>query len=226
MNPPKRPRKRPKATYAVDLLRELISTGELPAGQHLMEEELAELTGTSRTPVREALHLLEKEKLVVRRSRGGYEVRPVTHREIQEVAGVRAVLESYAIKLASRRISLEFLDRMEANIRDFEAAIEEDQRQELVALNEDFHGMLYQAADSRVLTQMLNELSQVTYRLRVITLYDQQGARLALRDHRRIFRALKKGEIEEAARLGGEHLLTGGRMMQDLISRKSQEPTD
>ncbi|MGD9124340.1 MAG: GntR family transcriptional regulator, partial [Desulfarculaceae bacterium] len=76
--------KRPKVEIVTDLLRRMIFKGELAPGRRLMEEDIARLSGASRTPVREALHCLEKEKLIVRRKSTGFEVRPLNPREIKE----------------------------------------------------------------------------------------------------------------------------------------------
>ena len=90
--------RRPLGEQVTSLVRRMIQEGELTPGVRLVEEHLAAVIGTSRTPIREALHRLEQEKLVMRRKQGGYQVRPLSAREVEETAGVRAVLESYQCK--------------------------------------------------------------------------------------------------------------------------------
>lgn len=211
--------KQPKVTTATDLLRRMIVKGELPPGSRLMEKDLARLTGTSRTPVREALHLLEKENLVVRRKSGGYEVRPLNAREIQEFIAVRAVLEAYAMRLAGPRISQVILEAMEANLAEFEQATKVMDKQGLVDLNQAFHDIIYQTADSQVLVRVITDLSQILHRFRIAILTYPEGAVQALGDHRRIYGALKEGDIEKAARYNEEHFLEGGRLMLAFIEK-------
>ena len=209
--------KRPKVEISTDLLRRMIIKGQLSPGSRLMEPELARLTGTSRTPVREALHLLEKENLVVRRKSGGYEVRPLNAREIQEFIGVRAVLESYAMRLAMPRVSLVILEALEANLADFEQAVKVMDKKALVDLNQTFHDIIHQTADSKVLIQVISDLSQVLQRFRMAILTYPEGAAQALKDHHRIYGAMKAGDVARAARCGEEHFLEGGRLMIAFI---------
>jgi DNA-binding GntR family transcriptional regulator len=130
------------------VLRQMVQRGELAPGERLVEERLAEQLGLSRTPVREALHRLEQEGLLLKRPRGGYEVRNLTIEEVEEVAGVRAVLAAYAAERAAGRISPEELILLEQNIKDFGQAIEANDEDTLLDLNSDFHSRILQASAS------------------------------------------------------------------------------
>jgi DNA-binding GntR family transcriptional regulator len=128
-------------------------------------------------------------------------------------------LESYAVKLASRRLSRVLLDRLKENLTHFEQALEEDDKQKMVDLNESFHNILYRTANSEALIQVINELANVLYRLRVAIISDPKGAARALKDHRLIYNALKRGDAEKAAKYGEEHLLRGGRLMIVMLEK-------
>lgn len=193
-----------------ELVRRMIHLGDLPPGQRLVEEHLAERLGTSRTPIREALHRLEQENLVVRRNTGGYEVRPLTAREVEEVIGVRAALESYAVELGCRRMTPERLERLERNVAGFAKALQERDYKRLVALNTAFHEMVYQMADSTLLTRLISELADVLHRFRVSLLSDVEAASRSLLDHQRMLQALREGDTNQAARFCREHILAGG----------------
>ncbi len=86
-------------------IKNSIITGELEPHTRLIEEDLAEAMRASRTPVREAFQKLEEEGLIYRRPRGGYAVKGVTEEEVDEIFGLRSVLEGYAGFLAASRIT-------------------------------------------------------------------------------------------------------------------------
>ena len=86
-------------------IKNAIISGEFEPGRRLIEERLAEDMKTSRTPVREAIQKLEKEGLIHRLPRGGFAVKGVSEEEVEEVFGLRAVLEGYAAYLATARIT-------------------------------------------------------------------------------------------------------------------------
>ena len=215
------PKRRPMREQVMQRIRHLIHNGEFLPSQHLAEEELAKLMGTSRTPVREALQSLEKENLVIQRGGGGYEVKPLTVREVRELVGVRAVLESYAVKLAARRMYPELLDRLDENLHQFEKALEHNDTKRLVELNNAFHELFYETADSQLLAKLINDMSDVLHRFRVALLSDSKAARRALRDHRQILQALKKGNREKAVEAAEEHLWVGGRWMLAWMGEES-----
>ena len=194
-----------------EFLRRRILAGDLGPGERLVELKLAAQTGASRTPIREALLRLEREKLVVRRRQGGYRVRPLDAREVEEVIGARAVLESYAVELAARSMTPEMLERLKENVARFGEALAAGDGKRLVTLNTTFHDQLYRMAGSRVLLRLIRELADNLYRLRVSLLGDTQAARRSLADHRRMLEALERGDTAEAASACRDHIWAGGR---------------
>lgn len=209
--------RRPLGEQVTQHLRRLINAGEFEPGRRLVEEQLAEMIGTSRTPIREALHRLEQENLVLRRGRGGYKVRPLSSREVEEYCGVRAVLESYALELAARNMTPKILARLSRNVEDFARALKAGDKRRLVELNTEFHAAIYKLAGSELLLRMINDLTEVLQRFRVSLLTDPDAARRSLTDHRVMLDALKKGQVEEAVSVCREHVLAGGRWMLDRI---------
>ena len=90
---------------AFKIIREMIISGEISPGTRLSESKLATELGTSRTPVREALHTLEKENLIESIPRVGYIVREIIAEEADEIVEIRIALETLAAKRASQKIS-------------------------------------------------------------------------------------------------------------------------
>ena len=94
-------------------LREKVLAGEVGPGDRLIETKLAEEINTSRTPVREALHKLEMERLIRSIPRVGYVVRDITEEEVEEICEIRLALETLAVKWASAKITSKEVKRLE-----------------------------------------------------------------------------------------------------------------
>jgi DNA-binding GntR family transcriptional regulator len=215
--------RRPLGEQVTDFLRRLVVEGEFSPGERLVEEHLARRIGTSRTPIREALHRLEQEGLVERRRTGGYRVRPISAQEVEEVSGVRAALESYAVELAAGRLGPEHLERLECNVADFAAALERGDRKALVKLNTDFHQMLYDLAGSQLLTRLISDLAEALRRFRVALLSDPAMAARSLADHRAMLEALRAGRTGEAVEACRSHVLSGGRWILEHLEAQQEE---
>ena len=200
-------KRRPLGQEVTIILRDMIQKGEIELGQRLVEERLAKELGLSRTPVREALHRLEQEGLLTKPARGGYEVRPITEREIREAVGVRAVLEAYAAELASQSISKKALEEMKVNLDNFSRALKERDEARLLELNSEFHDQVYRAADSKLLYRLLSELREEVDRISRMVMTNMHAGEWSEDEHRRCFKALSRGDGEEASRILKKHVL-------------------
>src|SRR4030043_2405293 len=104
-------------------LRKSILHGKLNPGQHLIEEQLSNQVGISRTPVREAFHKLEKDELVTRLPKGGFAVREFTKDDVEEIFGIRGALESYAAYLATLHMTPDKISTLEKKLKESEEAL-------------------------------------------------------------------------------------------------------
>ena len=202
------------------VLRRMIQEGELRAGERLVEERLAEQLGLSRTPVREALHRLEQEALLLKRPRGGYEVRHLTADEVEEVGGVRAVLAAYAAERAAQRIDPHALDELARNIQDFEQAYKQGDEERLVELNTEFHAIILETAESPILKRLLGELQGEVERVSRAAASNIKAGQWTIDDHQAIFEAIKNGDGKKAARLAKGHISkSAGHLIEQLAAR-------
>ena len=87
--------------HVFDSLKQAIIRGDIVPGEWLVESHIAQMLGISRTPVREAIHKLERERLIERQPRGGFTVLGLNRDDIEETFGIRGVLEGYAARLAT-----------------------------------------------------------------------------------------------------------------------------
>lgn len=101
-------------------LREAILKGELKPGERLMELQLASKLGVSRTPIREAIRMLEQEGLAVTIPRRGAEVARMTEKDMKDVLQIREVLDELAVRLACDNITKEEIKELEKQMLQFE----------------------------------------------------------------------------------------------------------
>lgn len=200
-----------------------IISGAFEPGRRLIEVKLAEDMKTSRTPVREALQKLEKEGLIYRVPRGGFAVKGVTEEELDEVFGLRGILEGYAGFLATGRIEEDELTSLEEIIAREEACLEHMNLEEFIRLDGEFHDVLYKAAKNTRLYDLLNDLRDSMYRYRVIILRYQGKPRLAVEDHKEMVASIRSKNPGRVARLVRKHMTRGKDVIKKKI-RRDQEP--
>jgi|Deesub1362B_J571_1020462.scaffolds.fasta_scaffold11480_2 DNA-binding GntR family transcriptional regulator len=211
--------RRPLGQLIYQILRRQILRGGLPPGERLVEEKLARSLGASRTPVREALQRLAQERLLVKLPRGGYEVRGFTLKEIEEIFGIRSVLETYAASLATRRISQGELRELEEIIAQSQAAVDRQDVEEFIELNTRFHDRLYQASGNDHLYRMIHDLRDYFYRYRAIILRVPGMPKISLKDHQEMIQAMRRGEVSTVERRVREHILRGREVVLEQIQK-------
>ena len=196
----------PLRDVVFNTLRQAILRGELQPGERLMEIQLAQRLGVSRTPVREAIRKLELEGLVLMIPRRGAEVAEITRQDLEDVLEVRAALEELAVKDACEHITDEQLQDLKKAANEFKRSLEGT---DLVACAEadiHFHEIIYAATNNKRLVQMLNNLREQMYRYRMENLKDKRTYRTLVEEHDAIRRALKKHDKEKAGAAINVHI--------------------
>lgn len=195
-------------------LRQGILHGVLPPGQRLMEIQLAKHLGVSRTPVREALRMLELEGLVVTVPRHGAEVAEITQKDLQDVLEVRCALEALAVDLASVAITDEELQSLRTNTDKFERLIEAGDISALAACDVKFHDIIFSATRNNRLVQLLNNLSEQMYRYRLEYLKDKAVHPILLQEHKEIIKHLENRDTTKAKEVITRHI---NKQYEDVI---------
>lgn len=140
---------KPNVALAVDRLRALIFSGDLPSGSNHLEGELAARLGMSRTPVREALMVLASQGLIEVRPRHGIRILPVSATDMAEIYDVLTELESLAAaRAACRGLEANDLAGMAQAIEDMDAALTADDRKAWAAADDQFHAELVRLGDN------------------------------------------------------------------------------
>ena len=178
----------PQGQSAYRRLLDEIRNGVLAPGMRLREVEIAERLGLSRTPVREAMRLLEGDGLVVHQPRLGATVRTLDYAEIMELYEMRAVLEGTAARLAARAASEVELSELTALNAEFAAAL--GHQAQAAEINRQFHMILQDAAKNRFLIKSISSLQKTMMILGPTTLMDGTRAEEAVAEHARVLEAL------------------------------------
>lgn len=203
------PKSGPIGPRLVEELRNLIVTGEVAPGEVLAELRVAERFGISKTPVREALHLLAAEGLITVLPKKGYLVRPMTSQDLREVTDVRMLLEPHAASEAARFADGEAVARMKALV-DLQREASETDPVKAMHYAREFHGAIAVASrNSRISAQLLrcfDETARAHYVIPELQAHMHNDDELA--EHEAIMDAISRGDAEAALEATKKHLRT------------------
>jgi DNA-binding GntR family transcriptional regulator len=211
--------RKPLGQMVYENLRQAIVRGGIAPGTRLVENQIAEAQGISRTPVREAIHKLERERFVERLAHGGLRVLGLSPQDIIETFGIRSVLEGYAARLAALNYQVDDLEPLEAKIDEFQRLLEKKQLKNLPEVNTQFHDLLYTLCRSPRLIAMIYALRDHIYRYRQIILKDERQARTSNEDHRLMLQHIRRRDAERVEQLVREHILRGQEMVLQAFDR-------
>lgn len=189
-----------------ETLREAILKGILSPGQHLMEMQLAHQLGVSRTPVREAIRMLELEGLVVMVPRKGARVAAISEKSLCDVLEVRRALEELSVRLACTRMEREDLEKMDSINQKFIRACQSDDVVRIAQIDESFHAVIYEAADNAKLLQLLNQMQNQMYRYRIEYIKLKERRQILVEEHKKIIHCLARRDGDAAAEATRIHI--------------------
>lgn len=187
-------------------LRKKIAQGALPAGSRLIEEEIAAELNVSRTPVREALVLLQGRDLVRSVKGGGFEVRDF-RRELLDMLDVRIALETHAVRKIAKRAPDGLIGELKS-LCDAMEALPRKAVEDRATLNRKFHELLIGAAGNPRLVRIVNDYQE--YFSAAQRLFDPKFIERTEREHRGIVASLEAGDAEKVARAVAEHIEGAG----------------
>ncbi|AXI78571.1 GntR family transcriptional regulator [Peterkaempfera bronchialis] len=213
----------PKAPPAADrvygYVKQSVLDRTFAGGTLLVEGEIAEAVGVSRTPVREALLRLEAEGLLKLYPKKGALVLPVSAQEIADVVETRLLVERYAVRKVLPA-SPELLGRLADLLAEQRALVEAGDLQGASAVDRAFHHTIVAAAGNRILEHLYDQLRDRQLRMGVQVMRARpERVRLNLSDHADILDALREGDGEAAERLVSRHV-----ERLDVLLRSSAAP--
>lgn len=211
---------KPLRELVLEAIREAIVTGILKPRERLMEIQLAEELGVSRTPIREALRKLELEGFIVMVPRKGAYVADISIKDIADVFEIRAALEGLAAGLAAERITDEELEYMERCLAEKAEAIKTSNMEKLIEADTNFHEAIYKASRNERLYTIISNLREQIQRFRSTSLAVPGRMKLSLDEHRTIVEAIESRDVVLARQVAQEHIENAENIMMESIKKE------
>lgn len=197
---------KPLREVVSEALRQAIKDGLLQPGERLMEIQLADELGVSRTPIREAIRKLELEGFVVMVPRRGAYVADISLKDVAQVFEIRGALEELAAGLAAERITpdeLEYLERILVEINEY---IENDDFAKIVDADIRFHDVLYHASRNQRLVDILHNLREQMLRFRSISMHYPGRLAATWEEHRHLVEYIAEHNSAMARKVAKKHM--------------------
>lgn len=189
-----------------ETLKEAIFQGELKNGDRLVEQELAERLGVSRTPIREALRKLEMEGLIEHLPRKGVVVRGITPADVNEIYTIREALETAAISSIIQNITAEEKHKLFRLVTRMKELVDEDDTGELLRVSQQFNDLLLRSSKMPRLIKLINTYQEYLAKFREVTMANKPRQFSALQEHEEILRAVDEQNESRAKELVRQHL--------------------
>lgn len=188
-------------------LRSAILNGTIHPEGRLVEEVIARELGVSRTPVREALHKLEREGLIEHSPNRGFAVTRETESQVAEIFEIRSILEGYILRIACKSATDAFLSDLRSLLKKATTCLAQSKIDELHHVNTLFHDrIIHQVSGMERLKGLVKDLREYVLRYRSATLRFPGGAERTLKGHEKIIVALETGDPDLCERIMRAHI--------------------
>jgi GntR family transcriptional regulator, rspAB operon transcriptional repressor len=208
-----------RSHQAYDYVRSGILRGDFATGVAISDVELANALSMSKTPIRQALRLLEQEGLLERGPRRQLVVRGFSPEYRQEVLDVREALERIAIRGACRVMPIDEIDYLRVGLLRQRRAAEAGDEGAFIDLDEEFHLMIAKGAGLQLVYKLLSQLRGFVRIMRLGTVRDRGHLLRVLEEHEAIVDALERRDEEAALAALSHHLHTADYALE--ASRKA-----
>ena len=178
-------------------IREQILSGKIPPNEKLIEAKIAKEIGTSRTPVREALHNLEIERLIKSVPSVGYTVNPLSEEDVAQICEIRALIEGLAVRWAREKAYKKLVRELSRNIAAAEKEVKNGNIKRFVALDAQFHEIIAKLSGSERLLELSQTLRRHMLRYRVQSIFLKDPAVRAINGHKGILEAIQAGDKQK-----------------------------
>ena len=205
--------------YALDALRSGIKEGRYTPGQRLIEADLTRELNVSRGPVREAMHRLAGEGLVVIEPHRGVVVRRLTREDVANLYEVREGIEGLAARLAAKHIDeADNAKRLRAAIKRMRDVFDSGDAAAYMESNESLHGLIFELSGNNALVKMVQQLRLPVFRLQFSRMMrsSAEAKNDSVEDHEKVVQAILAGNPKKAERAMRTHVRHAGRMILHL----------
>lgn len=199
----------------VEDLQDKILKGQLVPGQRMVEAELCDKMGISRSPLREAFRILESQGYLVHKPRRGMHVTKVSLQEIENIYTIRANLESLATSLAVKQGDPGTLNELKKLHQEMMDAAGEGNIGTYQRLNLKFHEILNNASGNQRLSDLIDNFVKQTNRYRVVVFTTPGKLQASIRNHEELIHSFEKGDAQEAERVRKETILANIEVLKE-----------
>jgi DNA-binding GntR family transcriptional regulator len=197
---------RPLREIVYEELKMQILTGKIIPGTRMMEVELAEDMGVSRTPIREAIRKLEKEGLVTIEPRKGAYASQISTDDMVEILEVRQNMEGLAAFFAASRMKPEQLRVLREVEEAYNKAVEDGNTAEMIRYDSKFHKLIVESSNNKILIKMVEQLQETVLRFRYLYYDDFKRAEKMPEEHQMIVDAIANKNSEAARNAADFHI--------------------
>ena len=205
---------------AYELLKSEIVSGKRKPGEIFEEKRFAAQLGVSRTPIREAIRMLEQEGLAVTTPRKGAEVAKMTLKDMEDVLEIRDALDELAVRIACQKISDEQLKQLEDMKELFEKSTQTGNVKKIAEADVTFHDVIYEATGNPKLVTLLNNLREQVYRYRVEYIKDPKNYPTLIAEHEAILESLKNRDVKNAVEAMHVHVANQAEAVKTVIQEQ------
>ncbi len=198
-------------------LRQAILKGEIQPGERLMEIQLAEKMGVSRTPIREAIRKLANEGLVTMIPRKGAIVAGISEKMLMDVLQVRMTLEKMAYECAFKFITDEQIEELKEAEKEFEESVKNNDLVQIAEIDEKFHFIIYSAAQNDKLKEILTNLRENMYRYRMEYAKNKESRDQLIKEHNEMIETLIKRDSVEGLKIVEQHIKNQEKVILEKI---------
>ena len=200
-------RKKSIREQVYEYLKEEIVNGKIEEESRIVEEEYALKLNVSRTPLREAIRMLELEGLIEGREKGGVVVPKITKKDVEEVIKIRMALEAVIFEEIFEKVTEQDIKRLEKNINKVELIIQDEKEcLEVFKYFSEFNKTLYNIADLPRVVNLINNLNLYLKKFRKISIENGNRRLSAHKDHVKMVEFIKKNRKKEIVDLNKKHL--------------------
>ncbi len=197
---------KPLRELVCETIRQAIIDGTFSPGERLMEIQLADEMGVSRTPVREAIRKLELEGFVVMIPRRGTYVADISIKDITEIYEIRTSLDVLAAGLAAERITDEELETLNRLLVEIGQHIADNDMEKIVGADTAFHDVLYQASRNERLVSIINNLREQLTGIRGRSMSYPGRLIETMDEHRSLVDCIAARDVERAQEAARMHI--------------------
>jgi DNA-binding GntR family transcriptional regulator len=179
---------------------------ELRAGERILESKIAQSLNLGRVPVREALAMLESEKLITKTKGYGYVITKLEDEEIGDFLKIRSSLEHIGAEMLIERITDQEIKKIRKHVEKAKEVYHSGDLKKIIQSDTTFHDLIYRATKSEAYYQTISSLLDKTIMMRAAAMQSKKGREASLHDHQEIYKAIEVRDLGLFQKLIHEHL--------------------